>query len=128
MVATKEDVISFIEGMTVLELSEFVKELEEKFGVSAAAPMMMAGGMPAGGGGDAAAAEEKTEFTVTLKAVGGEKIKVIKAIRELTSLGLKEAKEVADTAPKAVVENVSKEEADAAAAKLQEVGAEIEIS
>ena len=127
MVATKEDVISFIEGMTVLEMSEFVKELEEKFGVSAAAPMMMAGGMP-GGGGEAAAAEEKTEFTVTIKAVGGEKIKVIKAIRELTSLGLKEAKEVADTAPKAVLEAVSKEEADAASAKLTEVGAEVEIS
>lgn len=127
MVATKEDVISFIESMTVLEMSEFVKELEEKFGVSAAAPMMMAGAV-AGGGGEAAAAEEKTEFTVTLKAVGGEKIKVIKAIRELTSLGLKEAKEVADTAPKAVLESVSKEEADAAAAKLKDVGAEVEIS
>lgn len=127
MVATKEDVISFIEGMTVLELSEFVKELEEKFGVSAAAPMMMAGAGPAAGG-DAAAVEEKTEFTVTLKSVGAEKIKVIKAIRELTSLGLKEAKEVADTAPKAVVENVSKEEADAAVAKLTEVGAEVEVS
>jgi large subunit ribosomal protein L7/L12 len=126
MVATKEDVISFIESMTVLELSEFVKELEEKFGVSAAAPVMMGGAMPAGG--EAAEAEEKTEFTVTLKAVGQEKIKVIKAIRELTSLGLKEAKEVADTAPKAVVENVSKEDADAAADKLKEVGAEVEIS
>ncbi|MEE9240811.1 MAG: 50S ribosomal protein L7/L12, partial [bacterium] len=118
MVATKEDVISFIEGMTVLEMSEFVKELEEKFGVTAAAPMMAAGAMPVAGG-EAAAAEEQTEFTVTLKAVGGEKIKVIKAIRELTSLGLKEAKEVADTAPKPVVENVSKEEADAAAEKLK---------
>ncbi len=127
MVATKEDVISFIEGMTVLEMSEFVKELEEKFGVTAAAPMMAAGAMPVAGG-EAAAAEEQTEFTVTLKAVGGEKIKVIKAIRELTSLGLREAKEVADTAPKAVVESVSKEEADAAAAKLKEVGAEVEIS
>ncbi len=126
MVATKEDVISFIESMTVLELSEFVKELEEKFGVSAAAPVMMGGAMPAGG--EAAEAEEKTEFTVTLKAVGQQKIKVIKAIRELTSLGLKEAKEVADTAPKAVVENVSKEDADAAADKLKEVGAEVEIS
>ncbi len=123
--ATKEDVISFIESMTVLELSEFVKELEEKFGVTAAAPMMM-GAMPVAG--EAAAAEEQTEFTVTLKAVGGEKIKVIKAIRELTSLGLKEAKEVADTAPKPVVENVSKEDADAAAEKLKAVGAEVEIS
>lgn len=123
--ATKEDVISFIESMTVLELSEFVKELEEKFGVTAAAPMMM-GAMPVAG--EAAAAEEQTEFTVTLKAVGGEKIKVIKTIRELTSLGLKEAKEVADTAPKPVVENVSKEDADAAAEKLKAVGAEVEIS
>ncbi len=126
MVATKEDVISFIESMTVLELSEFVKELEEKFGVSAAAPVMMGGAMPAGGGD--ADAVEQTEFTVTLKVVGQEKIKVIKAIRELTSLGLKEAKEVADTAPKAVVENVSKEDADAAAEKLKAVGAEVEIS
>ena len=126
MVATKEEVISFIEEMPVLELSEFVKELEEKFGVSAAAPVMM-GAMQAGGGEDAAA-EEQTEFTVTLKSVGQEKIKVIKAIRELTTLGLKEAKEVADTAPKAVVENVSKEDADAAANKLKEVGAEVEIS
>jgi large subunit ribosomal protein L7/L12 len=128
-VATKEDVVSFIENMTVMELSELVKELEEKFGVSAAAPVMAAGMVPAGGG-DAAAAqeEEKTEFTVTLKAIGAEKIKVIKAIRELTSLGLKEAKELVDGAPNAVRENVSKEEADAAAAKLQEVGAEVEIS
>lgn len=126
MVATKEDVISFIESMTVLELSDFVKELEEKFGVSAAAPVMMGGVMP--GAGEAAEVEEQTEFTVTLKAVGGEKIKVIKAIRELTSLGLKEAKDVADSAPKAVVEGVSKEDADAAADKLKEVGAEVEIS
>ncbi len=126
MVATKEDVISFIEGMTVLEMSEFVKELEEKFGVSAAAPMMMGGGMP--GGGEAEVVEEQTEFTVTLKSVGGEKIKVIKAIRELTSLGLKEAKAVADTAPQPVVESVPKEEADAAAEKLKAVGAEVEIS
>ena len=127
MVATKEDVISFIESMTVLELSDFVKELEEKFGVSAAAPVMMGGVMP-GAGGEVAEAEEQTEFTVMLKAVGGQKIKVIKAIRELTSLGLKEAKEVADSAPKAVVEGVSKEDADAAADKLKEVGAEVEIS
>ncbi len=125
--ATKEDVISFIESMTVLELSDFVKELEEKFGVSAAAPVMMGGVMP-GAGGEVAEAEEQTEFTVMLKAVGGQKIKVIKAIRELTSLGLKEAKEVADSAPKAVVEGVSKEDADAAADKLKEVGAEVEIS
>jgi large subunit ribosomal protein L7/L12 len=124
MVATKEEVISFIEEMTVLELSEFVKELEDKFGVSAAAPVMMGGAAPAA----EESAVEQTEFTVTLKTVGQEKIKVIKTIRELTSLGLKEAKEVADSAPKAVVENVSKEDADAAADKLKEVGAEVEIS
>lgn len=129
MVATKEEVISFIENMTVLEISEFVKELEEKFGVSAAAPVMMAGaGVGAGGDAGAAAAEEKTEFTVTLKAAGSEKIKVIKVVRELTSLGLKEAKELVEGAPKPVREDVSKEEADEAAGKLKEVGAEVEIA
>jgi len=127
MVATKEEVISFIENMTVLELNNFVKELEEKFGVSAAAPVMMAGAVPAAGAG-AAVAEEKTEFGVILKAPGAEKIKVIKVVRELTSLGLKEAKELVEGAPKPVREGVSKEEAEAAAAKLKEVGAEVEIA
>ncbi len=127
--ATKEDMVSFIENMTVMELSDFVKELEEKFGVSAAAPMMMAGVMPAAGGGDGGApAEEKTSFTVTLKAPGGEKIKVIKTIREITSLGLKEAKDFVDGAPNAVRESVSKEEADSIADKLKGVGAEVEIT
>ncbi|MEE9256758.1 MAG: 50S ribosomal protein L7/L12 [bacterium] len=125
--ATKEDVISYIENMTVLELSEFIKELEDKFGVSAAAPVAIAA-MPAAGGDGGGAAEEQTEFTVTLKAIGQEKIKVIKVVRELTSLGLKEAKALVDEAPKAVHEGVSKEEADAAAEKLKEVGAEVEIS
>ncbi len=125
--ATKEDVISFIESMSVLELSEFVKELEEKFGVSAAAPVMVGGAMPAGGeaGG---AAEEKTEFTVTLKSFGSEKIKVIKVVREITSLGLKEAKELVEGAPKPISEGVSKEDADSAAEKLKEAGAEVEVT
>jgi large subunit ribosomal protein L7/L12 len=126
-VATKEDVISFIESMSVLELSEFVKELEEKFGVSAAAPVMVGGAMPAGGeaGG---AAEEKTEFTVTLNSFGSEKIKVIKVVREITSLGLKEAKELVEGAPKPISEGVSKEDADSAAEKLKEAGAEVEVT
>ncbi len=124
--ATKEEVIGYIENMTVMELSEFVKELEEKFGVSAAAPMMMAGAVPAADAGEAA--EEKTEFTVTLKSFGSEKIKVIKTVRELTSLGLKEAKDLVEGVPQAVVEAVPKEDADAAAEKLKEVGAEVEIT
>lgn len=124
--ATKEEVIGYIENMTVMELSEFVKELEEKFGVSAAAPMMMAGAVPAADAGEAA--EEKTEFTVTLKSFGSEKIKVIKTVRELTSLGLKEAKDLVEGVPQAVVEAVAKEDADAAAEKLKEVGAEVEIT
>src|SRR3972149_1997124 len=127
MVATKEEVISFIENMTVLELSNFVKELEDKFGVSAAAPMMMAGPGMAGGGA-APVAEEKTEFSVILKAVGAEKIKVIKVVRELTNLGLKEAKELVEGAPKPVREGMSKDDAAAAAAKLKEVGAEVEVA
>lgn len=126
MVATKEEVITFIENMTVLELSNFVKDLEEKFGVSAAAPMMMAG--PGVAGAAAPAAEEKTEFSVILKAFGAEKIKVIKVVRELTNLGLKEAKELVEGAPKPVREGISKDDAAAAAAKLKEVGAEVEVS
>ena len=125
--ATKEDVISFIESMSVLELSEFVKELEEKFGVSAAAPVMVGGAMPAGGDGGGAA-EEKTDFTVTLNSFGSEKIKVIKVVREITSLGLKEAKELVEGAPKPISEGVSKEEADSAAEKLKEAGAEVEVT
>jgi large subunit ribosomal protein L7/L12 len=127
-VATKEEVIDFIENMTVMELSEFVKELEEKFGVTAAAPMMMAGAGMAAGGDAGEAAEEKTEFTVSLTSFGSEKIKVIKTVRELTSLGLKEAKDLVESAPQAVVEAVPKEDAEAAADKLKAVGAEVEIT
>jgi len=127
-VATKEEVIDFIENMTVMELSEFVKELEDKFGVTAAAPMMMAGAGMAAGGDAGEAAEEQTDFTVTLKAFGSEKIKVIKTVRELTNLGLKEAKDLVESAPQAVVEAVPKEDADAAADKLKAVGAEVEIT
>ncbi len=126
--ATKEEVIDFIETMTVMELSEFVKELEEKFGVTAAVPMMMAGAGMAVGGDAGEAAEEKTDFTVILKAFGSEKIKVIKTVRELTSLGLKEAKDLVESAPQAVVEAVPKADAEAAADKLKAVGAEVEIT
>ena len=114
--------------MTVMELSDFVKELEEKFGVSATAPMMVAGAGMAAGGDAGEAAEEQTDFTVTLKAFGSEKIKVIKTVRELTNLGLKEAKDLVESAPQAVVEAVPKEDADAAADKLKAVGAEVEIT
>ncbi|MFQ5894424.1 MAG: 50S ribosomal protein L7/L12 [Nitrospinota bacterium] len=125
--ATKEEVISFIENMSVLELSQFIKELEEKFGVSAA-PVMV-GGAPAGAAAAGGAeVEEKSRFTLTLKVAGSEKIKVIKAVREITGLGLKEAKELVDGAPKPVKEDVAKEEAEAAAEKLKEVGAEVEIA
>jgi large subunit ribosomal protein L7/L12 len=123
---TKDDVIKYIEGITVLELADLVKELEEKFGVSAAAPVAVAaaGGAAAGG----AAEVEKTEFTVTLKAVGSQKIKVIKEVRAITGLGLKEAKDLVEAAPKAVKEDVSKEDAEKMKKKLEEVGAEAEIS
>ena len=121
---TKEDIISAIESMTVLELNELVKELEDKFGVSAAAPMMAA---PAAGGGDADAAEEQVEFDVVLASIGDKKIQVIKAVRELTSLGLKEAKEVVDNPGKPVKEAVTKDEADQMKAKLEEAGATVEI-
>lgn len=126
MAATKEDVIEYLKGMTLLEASELVKELEEIFGVSAAAaaaPMMMA----APGTGEAAAAEEKTEFDVVLQAAGGNKINVIKVVREITSLGLKEAKDLVDAAPKAVKEGVSKDEAEAIRAKLADAGATVEV-
>ncbi|HHV60894.1 MAG TPA: 50S ribosomal protein L7/L12 [Clostridiaceae bacterium] len=119
--------IEEIKGLTVLELSELVKALEEEFGVSAAAPAMVAA-MPAAGAPAAAeAAEEKTEFDVILKEVGVEKIKVIKVVREVTGLGLKEAKDLVDGAPKTVKENVSKDEANQIAEKFKEVGATVEI-
>ena len=124
----QEQLISTLEGMTVLELNTLVKQLEVRWGVSAAAPMAV--GVAAGAPGAAAAAapeEEQTEFDVMLTEVGANKIQVIKAVRELTSLGLKEAKDVVDSAPKAIRQAVSKEEADAAKAKLEEAGATVEI-
>ncbi|WP_028573676.1 50S ribosomal protein L7/L12 [Desulfonatronovibrio hydrogenovorans] len=125
---SKEQVIDFISNMTVLELSEFIKELEEKFGVSAAAPVAAVAAMPGAGGGDAAPAEEEqTEFDVVLKEVGGNKIAVIKAVRALTSLGLKEAKAKVDELPSAIKEAVSKEEAEEAKKQLEEAGAVVEV-
>jgi len=121
---TKEDVLSFIENMTVLELSVFVKELEEKFGVTAAAPMAM---MPAAAGAVAAAPVEQTEFDVILTSSGDKKIQVIKEVRTITSLGLKEAKALVDEAPKPVKQGISKEEAASIKQKLEEVGAVVEI-
>jgi large subunit ribosomal protein L7/L12 len=126
MALSKADILDAIAGMTVLELSELIKEMEEKFGVSAAAAVAVAAA-PAAGGGAAAAAEEKTEFDVILTGVGDNKVNVIKAVRELTGLGLKEAKDLVDGAPKAVKEAVSKADADAAAKKLEEAGAKAEI-
>ncbi len=124
---TREEMISAIESMTVLELNELVKALEEKFGVSAAAPVAVAAA-PAAGGAAAPAAEEKTEFDVILKEAGSEKIKVIKVVREVVSgLGLKEAKEIVDGAPKTLKEGVAKDEAEKIKAKFAEVGATVEI-
>jgi large subunit ribosomal protein L7/L12 len=125
---TKEQVVDFLSKMTVLDLAALTKELEDKWGVKAA-PVMMAGG--GGGGGAAAAAAapaaEQTEFTVTLKDAGGNKIGVIKAVREVTNLGLKEAKDLVDGAPKTVKEGVSKADADAIKKKLEEAGAKVEV-
>lgn len=118
--------IEDVKGLTVLELSELVKALEEEFGVSAAAPMAVAAA-PAAGGDAGAAAEEKTDFDVILAAAGDQKIKVIKVVRELTGLGLKEAKELVDGAPKPLKEGASKEEADEIKAKIEEVGGSIEV-
>ncbi len=122
-----QQIIEAIEKMSVMELVELKKALEEKFGVKAMAPMMM-GPMPAGGAAAAEAkAEEKTEFTVVLSSAGAKKIQVIKVVRELTSLGLKEAKDLVESAPKPVKENVSKEEAEKVKAKLEEQGATVEL-
>ena len=127
MAVTKDDVVEFIESMSVLELSEFIKELEEKFGVSAAAPVAVAaaGAGPADAG--AAAEEEKTEFDVILAGAGDQKIKVIKEVRAITSLGLKEAKELVESAPQAIKEGVSKEEAAEIKEKIEAVGGAVEI-
>lgn len=126
MSISREDVIKFIENMTVLELSGFVKELEEKFGVSAAAPAAALAAGPASG--PAEPVEEKTQFDVILKEAGAQKIQVIKVVRALTNLGLKEAKDLVEGAPKPVVEKVSKQEAEDAKKKLEEQGAVVEIN
>ncbi len=123
---SKQDVIDFIANMTVLDLSELVKELEEKFGVSAAAPMAMMAAGPVGDAGGAAA-EEQTEFDVVLLAPGDKKIGVIKEVRAITGLGLKEAKELVDSAPKAVKEGIAKEEAEQIKTQLEEAGAQVEL-
>ncbi|HXG55326.1 MAG TPA: 50S ribosomal protein L7/L12 [Vicinamibacterales bacterium] len=123
----QQQVVEYIKGISVLELSQLVKELEKELGVSAAAamPMAMAGGGAAGGG--AAAAEEQTEFTATLTEIGGNKINVIKVVREVTSLGLKEAKDLVEGAPKAIKEGIPKAEAEAIKKKFEDVGAKVEI-
>ena len=125
MAATKEDVVSFIDNMTVLEMSEFVKELEDKYGVTAAAPAV-AVAAPAAGGGDAAA-EEKTEFDVVLTAAGDKKIQVIKEVRPITGLGLKDAKDLVEAAPKAIKEGVKKEVAEEIKKKVEEAGGTVEV-
>ncbi len=123
MAVTKDDIVSFIDNMSVLELSEFVKELEDKYGVTAAAPTMV---VAAPGGGEAAA-EEKTEFDVVLTAIGDKKIQVIKEVRSITNLGLKDAKDLVESAPKEIKEGVKKEEAEEIKQKIEAVGGSVEI-
>ena len=125
MSAVQSEILDKISSMTVLELSELIKAMEDKFGVSAAAAVAVAG--PAAGAAPAAAAEEKTEFTVVLASFGENKVNVIKAVRELTGLGLKEAKDLVDGAPKPVKEGISKADAEAAKKKLEEAGAKVEV-
>jgi len=127
MSVAKADILDAISNMTVLELSQLIKDMEEKFGVSAAAAAVAVAAPAGGGGGGAAAAEEKTEFTVQLSAAGDNKVNVIKAVREITGLGLKEAKDLVDGAPKAVKEGVNKADAEAILKKLTDAGAKAEI-
>ena len=129
MAVTQEQVVEYIKGISVIELSQLVKALEQELGVSAAAamPMAMPGMMAGAGGGAAAPAEEKTEFSVVLTDVGGNKINVIKAVREVTSLGLKEAKDLVESAPKPIKEGVNKDEAASIKKKFEEAGAKVEI-
>ena len=128
MAVSQEQVVEYIKGISVLELSQLVKTLESELGVSAAAAMpVFAGAMPGAAGGGAAAAEEKTEFTATLTEVGSNKINVIKVVREITSLGLKEAKDLVESAPKPIKEGIPKDEAEAIKKKFEEVGAKVEI-
>ena len=124
MAATKEDVVSFIDNMTVLEMSEFVKELEDKYGVTAAAPAVAVAAPAAGG---ESAAEEKTEFDVILTAIGDKKIQVIKEVRTITGLGLKDAKDLVEGAPKVIKEGVKKEEAEEIQKKIEDVGGTVEV-
>src|SRR4029077_9243520 len=124
---SKDDILEAISSMTVLELSELLKDFEERFGVTAAPPVAVAAAAPAGGGGEAAAVEEQDEFDVVLIAAGDKKIQVIKEVRTLTSLGLKEAKDLVDGAPKPVLEKVSKDDAAKAKAVLEEAGATVEL-
>jgi large subunit ribosomal protein L7/L12 len=129
-VLTQDDLLEAIDKMTVLELSEFIKRFEERYGVTAAAPVAAAAAPAAGGGGDAAApaaAEEQSEFTATLTEIGPNKIPVIKVVRELTGLGLKEAKDLVDASPKAVKEGIARDEAEKIKAALEEQGAKVEI-
>jgi len=125
MSVTKEDVVSFIDNMTVLEMSQFVKELEEKYGVTAAAPVMAMAGPAAAG--PAAAAEEQTEFTAVLASAGDKKIQVIKEVRAITGLGLKDAKDLVEGAPKPIKEGISKEEAADIKKKIEEAGGTVEV-
>jgi len=124
---SQQQVVDYIKGISVLELSQLVKTLESELGVSAAAAMPVFGGMPGAGGGGAAAVEEKTEFTVSLTEVGTNKINVIKVVREITALGLKEAKDLVESAPKAIKEGIPKDEANAIKKKFEDVGAKVEI-
>jgi large subunit ribosomal protein L7/L12 len=126
---TQQQVVDYIKGISVLELSQLVKTLESELGVSAAAamPVFAGGAMPGAGGGAAAPAEEKTDFTVTLTEVGGNKINVIKVVREITALGLKEAKDLVEGAPKPIKEGIPKDEAESIKKKFEEVGAKVEI-
>jgi len=126
MAIAKQDILDAIGSMTVLELSQLIKDMEDKFGVSAAAAVAVAA-PAAGGGAGAAGAEEKTEFTVTLLAAGDNKVNTIKAVREVTSLGLKEAKDLVDGAPKAIKEGTSKADAEAIKKKMEEAGAKVEV-
>ena len=124
---TQDQILEAIDGMTVLELSEFIKKFEERYGVTAAAPVAAAAAAPAAGAAPAAAAEEQTEFTAVLAEIGPNKIPVIKVVRELTGLGLKEAKDLVDASPKPVKEGIAKDEAEKIKAALEEQGAKVEI-
>jgi len=124
---TKDDILEAISSMTVIELKELLDAFEEKFEVTAAAPVAVAAAAPAGGGGDAAAEEEKDEYDVVLAAAGQQKIQVVKAVKDLLGVGLKEAKDLVDAAPKPIMEKATKADAEAAKAKLEDVGATVEL-